>query len=339
MTPENMATLSENEIRPDHLKNDQRAMLLADIAYLHQFMDDFVLVPCPACGKDRPIKAFEKYKMQYHHCDECGTLYISPRPQPQHLADFYANSQNYDYWNQHVFPASEAVRREKIFRPRAQRVKDICDKLSVVPNTMVEVGAGFGTFCEEVRSMGFVENLVAVEPSRSLAQTCRDRGLNVVQRTIENAEFAPGSVDVVCSFEVIEHLFDPSSFIAQCGAILRSGGLAIFTNPSGCGFDVVAAPQFSDTVDVEHLNYFTPDSMRVLFERHGFDVVEVLTPGKLDAELVHKMFLSGQLTREDNPFLYQILVERWGDMQNTFQDFLVQNKLSSHMWTIACKRA
>ena len=40
-------------------------------------------------------------------------------------------SQNYAYWNDVIFPASEAVRREKIFRPRAQRMADLCRRVGV----------------------------------------------------------------------------------------------------------------------------------------------------------------------------------------------------------------
>jgi len=143
--------------------------------------------------------------------------------------------------------------------------------------------------------------------------------------------------NVVCSFEVIEHVFDPASMFRAFHRILKPGGLTIVTNPNGQGFDVVTAPQFSSTVDVEHLNYFNPDSMRIMFERVEFELVETSTPGVLDAELVRRMFTSGQLRREDNPFLYEILVDKWEETREDFQSFLVTQKLSSHMWTIARK--
>ncbi len=330
--------LSENEIRPDDIMEKQKDAMMADIEYILKRKSGFVKVKCPACNADRGRLAFQKYTLDYQRCGDCRTIYINPRPTEDQLADFYRNSQNYEYWNKYIFPATEDARREKIFKPRAERVREICKKQKMKPKTLVEVGAGFGTFCEEVQKLGFVEKVIAVEPTPGLAQTCRAKGLNVIESPVEKAEFAPGSVDLVCSFEVLEHLFDPADFIEKCAKIMRPGGLAVITNPNGEGFDVVVSPEHSGTVDVEHLNYFNPDSMRVLFERFGFEVLEVTTPGKLDAELVRKMFLSEQLKREDDPFLYQVLVERWDDLADDFQEFVAGHNLSSHMWTIARKR-
>jgi len=331
-------SFSENDIRPDDIMEKQKTVMQADIDYMLRSKEEFVHVKCPACGANNCSVAFNKYTLDYCECQECATLYINPRPTEEHLADFYKSSQNYKFWNEHIFPATEAVRREKIFRPRAQRVKEICEKLGFVPKKMVEVGSGFGTFCEEMRSLDFVEEIIAVEPTPALANTCRERGLDVVEKPIEKAEFEDGSIDLVCSFEVLEHLFSPAAFLDKFSKILRPGGLAILTNPNGQGFDVVVAPEHSGAVDVEHLNYFNPSSMKILYERYGFELLEVTTPGKLDAELVRKMFLSGKLERKDNPFLYQLLVDNWDNAGANFQDFIVENKLSSHMWTVVRKK-
>ena len=51
--------------------------------------------------------------------------------------------------------------------------------------------------------------VVAVEPTPDLAKTCRAKGLEVIESRIEDAK-GLGVVDVIASFEVIEHLFDPS---------------------------------------------------------------------------------------------------------------------------------
>ena len=88
-----------------------------------------------------------------------------------------------------------------------------------------------------------------------------------------------------------------------------------------------------------HLNYFHPGSISLLLEGCGFEVVEVLTPGKLDAELVRKKILQDDpgifLNR---PFIRHILVDKWKSVGNSFQHFLADNNLSSHLWVVAKKK-
>ena len=64
---------------------------------------------------------------------------MSPRPTPELLETYYSTSENYAYWNAQIFPASEGARREKIFRPRAERMLEICRRHAVPGGTLLEV--------------------------------------------------------------------------------------------------------------------------------------------------------------------------------------------------------
>ena len=330
--------LRESEIRPDHLMQGQAEALAADIRWLLQRKDDFVHVPCPACGSENAIKAFEKNELTYVICSDCGTLYTNPRPTPAILEMYYARSKNYWYWNKYIFPASEKARRGKIFRPRAERIADISKRHGIINGVLMEVGAGFGTFCEEVQRLGLFRRVIAVEPTPDLAETCRRRGLEVIEERIEKVRLERDTIDVVASFEVIEHLFSPRDFLLSCASILSTGGLLVITCPNVRGFDIVVLQALSNPVSVEHLNYFHPASLSRLLTECGFEVLEALTPGKLDAELVRKKALAGKLDLTTQPFLQQILIDEWERVGDAFQQFLADNQLSSHMWLVARKR-
>jgi 2-polyprenyl-3-methyl-5-hydroxy-6-metoxy-1,4-benzoquinol methylase/ribosomal protein S27E len=329
--------LRESEIRPDHLMAEQKARGNRDAARLLSREAEFVEVNCPACAEISHEDVFRKYGLQYVRCTACRTMYVTPRPPSPVLENFYATSENYEYWSTHIFPASESVRRERIFRPRAQRVAEICRKHASRTDVLLEVGAGYGTFCEEVRSLKLFTRIIAVEPTPSLANVCRERGLEVIGKPVESVELAGLSVDVVASFEVIEHLFSPADFVRSCAALLRPGGLLVLTCPNVLGFDLQVLGKASNTFDFEHLNYFHPRSLAALVERHGFETLEVITPGKLDAELARKGALSGEISLADQPFLEQVLIDEWERIGPVFQDFLANNGLSSHMWLVARK--
>jgi 2-polyprenyl-3-methyl-5-hydroxy-6-metoxy-1,4-benzoquinol methylase len=329
--------LKESEIRPDELMKDQADRLAADIRRLLQHKHEFVTVNCPACGSAESHKAYEKYEIQFVICEHCETVYANPRPQPEHLDEYYAHSENYAYWNKYIFPASEVVRREKIFRPRVQKVIEICKKLKVQTNTLLEVGAGFGIFCEEMQKIGTFHKIIGVEPTPDLAETCRTRGINVVEKPIEKVDFGNEVIDVIVNFEVIEHLFCPRDFLGKCHNLLTEGGILIVTCPNSKGFDIVTLGQKSSAVDNEHINLFNINSLTMLLESCGFDVIERQTPGKLDAELVRKQIISGEFDASNQPFLKQILIDQWDEVGESFQDFLSQNLLSSNMLLVAIK--
>jgi 2-polyprenyl-3-methyl-5-hydroxy-6-metoxy-1,4-benzoquinol methylase/ribosomal protein S27E len=329
--------MRETEIRPDHLMQGQAKAFAADIRWLLQHKGDFTHVQCPACDSETANETFEKYELTYVTCSECRTMYVNPRPTPEILEMYYATSKNYTYWNKYIFPASEAARREKIFRPRADRLARICHRHKVQTEVLLEVGAGFGTFCEEVQRIHLFRRVIAVEPTPNLAETCRSKGLEVIEKPIEQVQLDDITIDVIVSFEVIEHLFSPHAFLQSCASVLKPGGLIITTCPNLRGFDLMVLEKLSDTVDIEHLNYFHPASLSQLLSRSGLETVEILTPGRLDAELVRKKILAGEIDVSSQPFLKQILVDEWNRVGDRFQQFLAENLLSSHMWLVARK--
>lgn len=331
--------LKESDIRPDALMQQQAELYAADVARLMESSAAFVAVDCPACESFRADLIFQKFGMDYQQCADCETVYVSPRPTPEILGEYYQNSQNYEFWNKHIFPASENSRREKIFKPRAERVAEICRRYQVRQETLLEVGAGFGLFCEEFANIGAFKRVIALEPTPGLAETCRNRGLEVLEERVEDVALKAGSVDVIASFEVIEHLFSPKEFVARCADLLAPGGILVLTCPNIKGFDIAVLREHSDSVDAEHLNYFHPQSLSHLVSTCGFDLLEVSTPGKLDAEIVRKKVVSGVYSLEGQAFLKHLLIDDWERTGAAFQQFLAEQGLSSHMWLVARKAA
>lgn len=330
-------TFKEDDIRPQQFKEDELKNIALDIKWLLQFKDKFVKISCPACGSNDSRNFFEKNGFNYVICSECDTWYVNPRPTQVILENFYQNSANYKYQKENTYRVSEKNRLEKIFRPRVKRIIEICDKYNVQRKLLLEVGAGFGTFCKEVTSQKLFKRVIAVELTPDLANECRNIGLEVIEKPIEKIKFDCEQIDVIASFEVIEHLFAPKNFIKSCSSVLSRGGLFIVTCPSSEGFDIATLNKLSDNVDHEHINYFNPSSLSKMISDCGLEVLEVLTPGELDAELVRNKIISGDFDVSGEPFLRQILIKRWDNLGVPFQEFLKVNKLSSHLWVVARK--
>lgn len=327
----------ENAIRPEELVVELEKLCEQDRALLMRHKEQFVAVTCPACDSNDRIHAFNKLDVNFDECLNCETIYASPRPTFAILQGHYTNSKSYRFWAEHIFAASEPVRREKIFKKRVDRVLNYCHEFGVDNELILEVGSGFGTFCEELKSRNFFKRIIAVEPTPHLAQRCRDKQIEVIEDTIENVYLNDLHVNVVVSFETIEHLFSPFEFLKTCNKTISGKGLLFITCPNMHGFDTLLLKTKSKSVGGEHLNLFNPKSINMLLEKAGFKILSLETPGVLDAELVRKSILAGEYDISGQPFLKHILIDQWERLGILFQKFLSENKLSSHMFVIARK--
>ena len=324
-----------NDIRPDDVMAGQQAAMQADIDWLAARRDRFVKVSCPACGADDCDTLYEKYGMSHVGCRACGTQYVNPRPDAATLRAFYASSANYAYWAKHVYPASKAARREKIFRPRAEIVVRVARERGVCHGVLLEVGAAYGLFCDEIRKTGVFARIIGIEPTPDLAHVCRGLGIETIESSYEDARI-DSPVDVVVNFEVIEHLFAPAAFARWCHGVLKPGGYLVLTCPNIAGFETILLGRASTAVDHQHLNLFTPDSLTRLVRRCGFEAVEVTTPGRLDVELVQRGLADGRVTDEDLGPLWTRLLRCEDDTVHERLQLIVQDaKLSSNMMLVA----
>lgn len=329
---------SENDIRPKKFDGGRLKAFFEDVATLNGQKEHFVYVGCPACNSKKHKHKFSKFGFDYVECDACDTLFMNPRPSQKVLDEFYKNSSAYTFWNKYIFPSSEKIRRERIFKPRVNKILEFCKKYKIKTKFILEVGAGFGTFCEEMKSRNVFERIVAVEPTPELANTCRKKGVEVIESPIEKVLLTKSQkFNVVVNFEVIEHLFKPIQFIESCKKLLLPGGLLVITCPNGMGFDFLTLGKDCSSIDHEHLNYFNPKSLSKLISSAGFKVLEVITPGRLDAELVRTKILEGAIDISQQKFLQKALIEKWEELGSKFQDFISENRLSSSMWVVAQK--
>jgi 2-polyprenyl-3-methyl-5-hydroxy-6-metoxy-1,4-benzoquinol methylase len=333
---EEIMEMEENDIRPQYLMKENARLRAEDRQVVLKYRNEFVEVACPACESDDYKVAFEKDGFTFVECVKCETVFINPRPTSEILGTFYATSKAWNHFNEKIFPESENARRSKIIAPRARMVVDFCRKYGVKSGVLVDVGAGFGTFCEEIQKLSVFEKVIAVEPARGLAETCRKKGLEVIEKSIEDVQLE--HVNVFTSYELIEHLFLPKDFLLACGRALPKGGLFILTTPNIKGFDLMVLGKISDNISGPgHLNYFHPESLRYLLESCGFEVIETLTPGQLDVDIVRNKMLSGEFDVSGFPFLKYILIDQSATLRNAFQKFLMEHKLSSSLWMVARK--
>ena len=74
--------------------------------------------------------------------------------------------------------------------------------------------------------------MIAIEPSETYRESMRKRGYTVFGYAQEALEEYRGKVDVIVSFDVIEHVEDPQTFLEEAYALLSNGGKAFIGTPT-----------------------------------------------------------------------------------------------------------
>ncbi len=96
---------------------------------------------------------------------------------------------------------------------------------------LLDIGAGNGAFLAKAARRGIVGE--GLELNHVGAGMARQRGATIHMETIEAfAPTRPASFDVVCSFQVLEHLKEPRPFLAAAWAALKPGGRLYLTVPN-----------------------------------------------------------------------------------------------------------
>jgi len=332
--------MKEQDIRPQDLEKKCDELRLEDIKVFFADQKKFKKVNCPACDSNNYQLEFKKNIFQFCRCKKCWTLFINPRPSQQQLSNFYSQSKSIAFWSEYIFPKSEKARIKNIFIPRTKLVADILKKYYGLPiRTLIEVGSGDGFFLRLARDFKIAKKILAIEPSKKAAEKCRAAGFEVLEKMVEDVELEI-KADAVVSFELIEHLFSPRDFIKGCRKILKNKGIFILSTPNIEGFDLTVLGVLSDNIaGPSHLNYFHLDSIKKLLSDEGFEVLDILTLGELDVDIVKNKIDSGLLDCKKLPFLGRLIRDNRNDFNGRLQKFLQGNRSSSNMLVVARKKS
>lgn len=328
--------MKESDIRPAELFTRYLELSAAD-ARTYFGACKKQSISCPACASEAGHPSFEKWDFSYVLCETCGTLYQSPRPHREIFERFYLESPSSRYWAKTFFPSVAEARRKLLFRPKVEEIARLCRGEGFWPDALADVGAGYGLLLEEWRKRYHDSELIAIEPNPDLAEVCRSKELNVVERFAEEASSLHEQVDLVVALEVIEHVHDPYTFCTSLRKLLRNGGRLLLTGLTVDGFDIQVLWENSKSISPpHHLNFMSIKGFQFLLNRSGYTRISIFTPGKLDVDIVENAIVENQEILQGCRFLRHLM----GRDHNTlvaFQNFLSENQLSSHCWIWAEK--
>jgi len=210
---------------------------------------------CPACNESA-----EPWRTNVYVCSSCGS---SRRTTDANLV---AASEHYaTYYDNLKHPAS----------PTRARLEEWARALAPyrASGRLLEVGCGAGHFLEVVRTHGFEP--WGTEISKSALEILGKRGFRVLNGELTNHDLPPSHFDAIVLFEVIEHLDDPSKYLAEFRRLLRDGGVLMLTTPNFGSLSRRLLNERWRVLQPEHRVVFSSRGISLALDRAGLRVVSV----------------------------------------------------------------
>jgi SAM-dependent methyltransferase len=205
-------------------------------------------------------------------CVPCGFAHFWPRPSPEALAHYYAES----FYETHSPP--DWAEKEEAEEPYWQiehrdRIDAFTELLERRSGSLLDLGCGGGWLLRYAAASGW--QVQGVEPSRSMWERARHRA-PVILGTFPHVDLKGRRFDVVNLKLVMEHVPDPAALLLEVRRVLGPGGLVCVEVPNDFNRLQAAVRQCYDKPAwwvsyPAHLNYFTFESLERLMVRTGFE--------------------------------------------------------------------
>lgn len=232
---------------------------------------------CPNCEADEPTIVFKPWKnedrpfMLYGAasgvkgtqtlvtCKACSLIYENPCYSSEVITESYANSFDAGHDSQYEMRALS-------FR---RCLTKLLPHLPSPGATVLDIGTAGGAFLTAAEELGFKAE--GIEPSRNLVESGKKRGLKIHHGTLEDCASEIGTFDIVCLWDVIEHLHDPGKCIEVARQLINPGGVLLVNFPD---IGTVPAKLFGKHfwwILSVHLQHFNQETITDFCIRRGFE--------------------------------------------------------------------
>ena len=196
-------------------------------------------------------------------CKQCGLVRSDPVADPDTIGKLYADSEfNYE---------GEVAYLKKTYG----KLLASLNSFGSTKRSLLEIGCGNGFVLEEALEQGYV-SVSGIEPSKAAIEKASTRVRPyLMQGVMRPGLFPVGEFDVICMFQVFDHISDPGTLLEECSRILKPGGLVLTVNHNIDAIFARLLRERSPIVDIEHTYLYSPATMRKMFTHYGFLVRKV----------------------------------------------------------------
>ena len=218
--------------------------------------------------RDGALDHYTDQEVILYQCNECGVIWH----------DLLERDLSHYYETETYRMSLEGTVNENDFYSMHDR--ETLDKLKytgtgIFRNKIVaDIGSGCGSFLDFI--IGVASEVVAIEPSKPYREVMKKKRFNVYPYASEAINDYECKVDVITSFDVIEHVESPEQFLSDIHNLLAQDGLAVIGTPTDAPVmrellgDIYEKQLLFST---QHLWIFNEKSLKMISEKVGFSSV------------------------------------------------------------------
>lgn len=246
---------------------------------------------CNLCNQDRTRVIWQEPPYKIVRCQNCGLIYLNPRPDEKGLAQTYSEEYFTNYY------LKDRGERIAYFRERLKEIKRLKKG-----KRLLGIGCGVGFFLKVAQESGWQAWGVEISPfATRYART--QYGLEVFQGELKEAHFPSNHFDLVTMWDVLGHLSDPMGYLEEAFRLLKRKGIIVLKIPRYYPSIFLLArfvSHFTLAKGILHLPaqiyYFTPRILTKMVEKAGFRVLKVKGMDEVATSRYAKGFLKNLAT-------------------------------------------
>ena len=208
---------------------------------------------CPICDERASEPFLTKLELRLVRCPRCSMIYANPVPAEMATGAFYDRSGS-EYLSPEKLESDYAdVRFERelrLFRAHCQQ------------GSVLDVGCSSGAFLYQLQKRFPGQyRILGTDVSQAPLDHAVKMGVPVARGEFLTQSFAE-KFDAVTFWAVMEHLAEPKRFLHQAATMLKPGGHCFILTPNLKSLAVRLIGAKYRYIFPEHLNYFTPQTLR-----------------------------------------------------------------------------
>ena len=208
---------------------------------------------CPICDERASEPFLSKLELRLVRCLRCSMIYANPVPAEMATGAFYDRAGG-EYLSPEKLESDYAdVRFERelrLFRAHCQQ------------GSVLDVGCSSGAFLYQLQKRFPGQyRILGTDVSQAPLDHAAKMGVPVARGEFLTQSFAE-KFDAVTFWAVMEHLAEPKRFLRQAAAVLKPGGHCFILTPNLKSLAVRLIGAKYRYIFPEHLNYFTPQTLR-----------------------------------------------------------------------------